>query len=93
MIPRLVTVLGEVGVTDQRYFATLRRLVASARNGTAEQRHVAGRQQMLLDMIREGTKPSFMYYHYNGHLPAETYETVRARLTDGILALRKAGVR
>ena len=93
VIPRLVTVLGEVGVTDQRYFATLRRLVASARNGTAEQRHVAGRQQMLLDMIREGTKPSFMYYHYNGHLPAETYETVRARLTDGILALRKAGVR
>ena len=93
VIPRLVTVLGEVGVTDQRYFATLKRLVAAGRNGTAEQCREAERQQMLLDMIREGTKPSFMYYYYNGHLPASTYETVRTRLTDGILALRKAGVR
>lgn len=93
VIPRLVTVLGEVGVFDQRYLATLGRLVAAGKNGTPEQLREAMRQQALLDMIREGTKPSFMYYHYNGHLPALTFETVRQRVADGILALRKAGIR
>ena len=87
VIPRLVTVMGDVGVFDQRYFATLRRLVAEAEMGTASQRDAAARQKDLLAMIEEGTHPSYMYYYHSGHLPASTFATIRERLTDGILEL------
>ena len=87
VIPRLVTVLGDVGIFDQRYFATLRRLVAEAEKGTARQRDAAARQKDLLAMIEEGTRPSYMYYYHTGHLPAFTFATIRERLIDGILDL------
>ena len=90
VIPRLVTVMGEVGIWDQRYFATLRKLIAEAKVGTSAQRAAAARQQDLLDMIREGTKPSYMYYYHTGHLPASTFCTVRERLIEGILDLKAA---
>ena len=90
VIPRLVTVMGEVGIWDQRYFATLRKLIAEAKAGTPAQRAAAARQQDLLDMIREGTKPSYMYYYHTGHLPASTFCTVRERLIEGILDLKAA---
>ena len=88
VIPRLVTVMGEVGLYDQRYFATLRRLVAEAEKGTAAQRRAAARSRDLLEMIREGTRPSYMYYYHVGHLPASTFATVRERLIEGILELK-----
>ena len=50
----------------------------------------AARQQDLLDMIAEGTKPSYMYYYHTGHLPASTFCTVRERLVEGILDLQEA---
>lgn len=87
VIPRLVTVMGDVGVFDQRYFATLRRLVVEAENGTSRQRDAAARQKDLLAMIEEGTRPSYMYYYHAGHLPASTFATIRERLVDGILEL------
>ena len=90
VIPRLTTVMGEVGIWDQRYFATLRKLIAAAKGGTSAQRAAAARQQDLLDMIAEGTKPSYMYYYHTGHLPASTFCTVRERLIEGILDLQEA---
>ena len=81
--------LGEVGLADQRYFATLRKLIAEAKAGTPVQRKEAARQQAILDMVVEGTRPSYMYYYNNGHFPAETFCTLREKLVDGILRLQK----
>ena len=91
VIPRLVTVMGDVGIFDQRYFATLRRLIAEAEKGTIRQREAATRQKELLAMIEEGTRPSYMYYYHSGHLPASTFTTIRERLIDGILELDQLG--
>lgn len=89
VIPRIVTVLGEVGLADQRYFATLRKLIAEAKEGSSAQRKEAARQQAILDMVVEGTRPSYMYYYNNGHFPAETFCTLREKLVDGILRLQE----
>jgi len=90
VIPRKVTVLGEVGLWDMRYFATLHKLIAAAQKGSPAARKEAARQQVILDMVKEGTRPSYMYYYNNGHLPAETFCTLRDKVTDGILRLQGA---
>jgi len=91
VIPRLTTVMGDVGIFDQRYFATLRRMVAEAEKGTPAQREAAARQREMLDMIEEGTRPSYMYYYHAGYFPAKTFTTLRERLVAGILELKAAG--
>ena len=90
VIPRTVTVMGEVGLYDARYFATLRRLAAEVEAGTPAQQEAARRARLLLEMVEEGTKGSYMYYYYNGHLPAKTFLKLRDRLTDAILELISA---
>lgn len=89
VIPRKVTVLAEVGTWDMRYFATLHKLIDTAAKGSPAARREAVRQQMILDMVKEGTRPSYMYYYNNGYFPAETFCTLREKVTDGILRLQE----
>lgn len=91
VIPRLTAVMGDVGIFDQRYFATLRRMIAEAEKGTSAQREAAARQKDMLSMVEEGTRPSYMYYYHAGHFPAKTFTTLRDRLVAGILELKSAG--
>jgi hypothetical protein len=69
----------------------VRRLIAEAENGGKRQREAASRQKDLLAMIEEGTRPSYMYYYHSGHLPASTFATIRERLIEGILELKRLG--
>ena len=42
-------------------------------------------KQVLLDMVAEGTRPSYMYYYHAGHFPAKTCNPSAIR-ADGIPA-------
>ena len=93
VIPRTVAALADVGTFDLRYLVTLRRLTAEAKKGDATARAAGARAQLLLDMIAESVRPSYMHYLHNGHLPAEAFCALREKTIDAILALRAEGVR
>lgn len=86
--PRIVTVMGHIGIWDLRYVETLRSLIAKAESkGSLSARAAASDAKEMLQLIDETTKGSYMYYYKTGYWKPEVFVTLRERVTDGILKL------
>ncbi|NLF93238.1 MAG: hypothetical protein GX564_05060 [Oligosphaeraceae bacterium] len=86
--PRLVTVMGQIGIWDQYYALTLKSKIAAAQQSSSPARQkLAAELQDTLTLIAEGCRPSYMYYYHNGYWPASTFVRLREIVTDGILKL------
>ncbi len=86
--PRLVTVMGQIGIWDQYYILTLKNKIREAQqSSSAARQKLAEELQDTLALITEECRPSYLYYYHNGYWPAKTFVRLREIVTEGILKL------
>ena len=95
VLPRLTTVMGQVGVFDQYYLNTLqRRLEAAERSDDPGLRNKAEKIRRKLSLILREVKPSYVYYGRNGGVwQGKTFAVLRKFMVDSIIALDRTGTK
>lgn len=89
-MPKLVTLMGTVGIWDLNYVETLRAMIAEAKKSRNPKRIEAAKEaEEMLESIRESVKPSIKYYYHNGYWKPEVFCQLREMVTQQILNLKK----
>ena len=89
VLPRIATVMGQVGLYDQYYYFTLQSKVEAAK-GSGNLKRIAAAKAIEhnLAMLRNDIHPSYVWYSRNdGVWPAKTFAALREMVTDSILEL------
>lgn len=91
VLPRVTTIMGQIGIYDQYYLNTLRnRLEAAEKSDNAELKKTAEKINRKLTLILREVKPSYVYYGRNGGIwPARVFDVLRKFMIDSIIELDK----
>ena len=91
VMPRLTTVMGQVGLYDQYYYFTLLDEIAEVKShGNHAQKKAAEKIEKKLEMIRKGIKPSYIWYSRNGGVwPSKSFVALREIIVNSLLELNR----
>lgn len=88
-MPKLVTLMGTVGIWDLNYIKTLKtKIEAAKKSGNTKRIAAAKEAEEFLQNVREATKPSIKYYYHNGYWKADVFCKLREITIQHILNLK-----